>query len=88
MIEVILFTGEHCVGCKPMKEKVEKLKKEFGSKYKFKTYDIDDEEVIGQLMMYNVRSVPCLVIKRNNAVVNMFIGDTDINKMRESLEGL
>jgi len=83
----ILFTGNNCAGCKPMKEKISKLKSKF-SEIEFTSYNVDDEDVMEKLMLYNVRSIPCLILKRNTSVVDVIIGDIPEDKLINILEEL
>ena len=72
MIEVKKFEASWCGPCKALKPIFENVSKKFGNDVNFSYIDIDEQ--FEEAQQYHVRSVPTVLIVKDNVVVERFVG--------------
>lgn len=71
MIHVTRFSAPWCGPCKMLAPEFEKLEKQF-TDVKFITVNVEEKPTIAQL--YEIRSVPTVIIEKNNSTVARMVG--------------
>jgi thioredoxin 1 len=71
-IEFIDFHASWCGPCQNMAPIIDELKQEFQGKVKFSEVDIDEKPDVA--VQYNVMSVPTYIIKKDDKIVEQFVG--------------
>jgi thioredoxin 1 len=71
MIHVTRFSAPWCGPCKALAPEFKKLEEQF-TDVKFITVDVDEKPMIAQL--YGIRSVPTVIIEKNNSTVTRLVG--------------
>jgi len=79
MNKVILFAGEHCSGCKVMKERFKSLKMFYADKIEFDEYDVEQHQ--DKALQYGVISIPAIVFIKNGEPVDTVIGVAPVNSL-------
>jgi len=75
------FSAAWCQPCKALARKIEKVADEFEGQLKVFSVDIEDAQAaVHQL---NIEGVPTCVFFKNGREVDRFLGDPDINSLRE-----
>lgn len=82
MVEVTLidFHADWCGPCKTQDPIIEELEEDLGDDVSFKYVDVDEEPDVAN--EYQVRSIPTIIVRNENEVVERFVGVTQ----RETLE--
>lgn len=76
-IKFLLFTGRHCMNCKPMKHNLDKA----GIVYE--NISTDTDEGAERSVFYRVRALPLLVITRDGLPIESFPGLLPISKIED-----
>ncbi len=71
MIHVTRFSAPWCGPCKALAPEFKKLEEEF-TDIKFITVDVEEKPMIAQL--YAIRTVPTVIIEKNNETINRMVG--------------
>lgn len=71
MIHVTRFTASWCGPCKALAPEFKKLEDQF-TDVKFITVDVEEKPLVAQL--YNIRTVPTVIIEKDNSIVDKFVG--------------
>jgi thioredoxin 1 len=71
MIHVIRFSANFCQPCKMLAPEFKKLEEEFGD-VKFTTIDVEDDPHMTD--RYDIRTVPTVVIEKNDLNVTRLVG--------------
>lgn len=71
MIHVTRFSAPWCGPCKALAPEFKKLEEQFGE-VKFITVDVDEKPMIAQL--YEIRTVPTVIIEKDNSTINRLVG--------------
>lgn len=71
MIHVTRFSASWCGPCKALAPEFKKLEEQF-SDVKFITVDVEEKPMIAQL--YGIRTVPTVIIEKDNSIVEKFVG--------------
>lgn len=71
MIHVTRFSAPWCGPCKALAPEFKKLEEQFGD-VKFITVDVEEKPMIAQL--YEIRTVPTVIIEKNNSTINRLVG--------------
>lgn len=85
MLELWLFTSNHCPGCEPMKQKCEQVSIETG--IPLKVYNIDNDEDMELARRYYIMSTPTLLVVRGGEIINQIIGNVPLSKIEEAING-
>lgn len=83
---VILFSTPHCKPCKNMKKILEGLENSHSGKANF--YNIDVEKQAELAAIYNIKSVPTTVFKKESEVKDRFAGFIDDVDLENKLMNL
>ncbi len=79
-VTLIDFHADWCGPCKTQDPIIEELEEEFGDRVEFEYVDVDAEPDTAN--EYQVRSIPTVIVKSGDDVVERFVGVTQ----RETLE--
>jgi thioredoxin 1 len=79
-VTLIDFHADWCGPCKTQDPIIEELEEEFGDRVSFEYVDVDAEPDVAN--EYQVRSIPTVIVKNEEGVVERFVGVTQ----RETLE--
>lgn len=71
MIHVTRFSASWCGPCKALAPEFKKLEEQF-SDVKFITVDVEEKPLVAQL--YGIRTVPTVIIEKDNSVIEKFVG--------------
>jgi thioredoxin 1 len=71
MIHVTRFSASWCQPCKALAPEFKKLEEEFAD-VKFITVDVEEKPTVAQL--YEIRTVPTVIIEQDNSVVHRMVG--------------
>ena len=71
MIHVTRFSATYCAPCKALAPEFKKLEEQF-TDIKFITVDIEESPSVAQL--YGIRSVPTVVIEKDNITIDKLVG--------------
>lgn len=82
MIHVTRFSASWCGPCKALAPEFKKLEEQFGE-VKFITVDVEDKPMIAQL--YSIRSVPTVIIEKNNEIIERMVGLQSKQKYIEAI---
>ncbi|MFB6152614.1 MAG: thioredoxin [Halodesulfurarchaeum sp.] len=79
-VTLIDFHADWCGPCKTQDPIIEELEEDYGESVTFQYVDVDEEPDVAN--EYQVRSIPTVIVKREEDVVERFVGVTQ----RETLE--
>lgn len=85
MIHVTRFSASWCGPCKALAPMFKELEANI-TDVKFITVDVEEKPMIAEL--YQVRSVPTVIIEKDNVVVHKFTGLLSKQKYIEAIEGV
>jgi len=71
MIHVTRFSATWCAPCRMLAPEFKKLEEQF-TDVKFITVDVEEEPTIAEL--YEIRSVPTVVIEKNKTALSRMVG--------------
>ena len=71
MIHVTRFSASWCGPCKALAPEFKKLEEEY-TDVKFITVDVEEKPMIAQL--YGIRSVPTVIIEKDNSTIERLVG--------------
>lgn len=71
MIHVTRFSASWCGPCKALAPEFKKLEEQF-SDVKFITVDVEEKPLVAQL--YAIRTVPTVIIEKDNTIIEKFVG--------------
>lgn len=71
MIHVTRFSAPWCGPCKALAPEFKKLEEQF-TDIKFISVDVEEKPMIAQL--YAIRTVPTVIIEKNNETINRMVG--------------
>jgi thioredoxin 1 len=80
MITVKRFSAPWCMPCKALAPEFKKFEEEY-TDIKFITVNVDEEPDTAEL--YNIRSVPTVIIEKDNHIVERFVG---LNNKKQYIE--
>ena len=86
MIELKIFTADWCPKCRLLKPIMKKLNKMFGESIYFSYIQTDDNKKL--VTKYNVKSIPLVVIERNNRIEHKLTGAHSLDTYEKILNGL
>jgi thioredoxin 1 len=82
MIHVTRFSASWCGPCKALAPEFKKLEEQF-TDVKFITVDVEEKPLIAQL--YGIRTVPTVIIEKDNSIVEKFVGVQPKQKYIEAI---
>jgi thioredoxin 1 len=82
MIHVTRFSASWCGPCKALAPEFKKLEEQF-TDVKFITVDVEEKPLIAQL--YGIRTVPTVIIEKDNSIVEKFVGVQSKQKYIEAI---
>ena len=71
MIRVTRFTASYCMPCKALAPEFKKFEEQF-TDVKFITVDVEEKPLVAEL--YGIRTVPTVIIEKDNSIVDKFVG--------------
>ena len=84
-VAVIDFSATWCGPCRMLAPVLEEISEKLGDKVSF--YAVDVDESAGLAMMFNVNSVPCLVLLKNGKPVSQSVGFRPEPQLTAWIEG-
>ncbi len=78
------FYADWCGPCKTQDPILEDIKDDWGDRFEFEKVNVDEEQDVAN--EYQVRSLPTLIIRNDDGVVERFIGVTQRDDIEEALE--
>ncbi len=82
-IEILDFFAKWCGPCKMMKPVIEELEKEYEGKVTFHKYDVDENHE--ETSKYQIMSIPTILIKKDDQIVNQLAGVQSKKAMQEAI---
>lgn len=76
-VRIEVYGADWCSNCEPFKNEVDSL----GVKYTYK--DVDGEGVTKEMFHLGLRSVPAVVIKRDNEIIYKGVSNQALDKIKE-----
>ena len=83
--EVYLFKADWCPHCVGFKPDWEKLQKNLGKKYKFITYDGDQNK--DKISEWKVEGFPTIIVKRGGEALE-YLGPNEYNSVLDFIENI
>ena len=83
---VVDFSAEWCMPCKILKRVLEELGTNYVAHFKF--LNCDAEECPGLTEEYGIANVPAVLIFKDGAIVDRFVGALPKNKIIEKIEAV
>lgn len=83
-IVLIDFFADWCSPCRMQDPIMEDLKKKYGDKVEFKKIDVDENGKLAD--KYNVRSIPTLVIEKDEKILKKYVGVTGLKILEKDIE--
>ena len=84
-VAVVDFSATWCGPCRMLAPVLEEISEKLGDKVSF--YAVDVDESAGLAMMFNVNSVPCLVLLKNGKPVSQSVGFRPEPQLTAWIEG-
>jgi thioredoxin 1 len=84
-VAVVDFSATWCGPCRMLAPVLEEISEKLGDKVSF--YAVDVDESAGLAMMFNVNSVPCLVLLKNGKLVSQSVGFRPEPQLTAWIEG-
>ena len=82
-VTLIDFHADWCGPCKTQDPIIEELEEEFGDRVTFEFVDVDAEPDLAN--EYQVRSIPTVIVKSEEDIVERFVGVTQRETLEEAL---
>ena len=82
-VTIIDFHADWCGPCKTQDPIIEELEEEFGDDVTFEYVDVDAEPDVAN--EYQVRSIPTVIVKNDDEIVERFVGVTQRETLEEAL---
>jgi thioredoxin len=82
-ISLVKFSAEWCVPCKMAARTIESVHSDFPS-VTFTEIDTDDSPDLAH--NYKIKSVPTVIVFKDNKEIERFVGSISADKLRKSLE--
>jgi thioredoxin 1 len=83
-VTLIDFHADWCGPCKTQDPIIEELEEEFGDRVTFEYVDVDAEPDVAN--EYQVRSIPTVIVRTEDDVVERFVGVTQRETLEDALE--
>ncbi|MFB6082237.1 MAG: thioredoxin [Halanaeroarchaeum sp.] len=77
------FHADWCGPCKTQDPIIEELEEAYGESVAFEYVDVDEEPDVAN--EYQVRSIPTIIVKNDDGVVERFVGVTQKEPLEEAL---
>ncbi|MFB6113801.1 MAG: thioredoxin [Halodesulfurarchaeum sp.] len=86
MTEVTLidFHADWCGPCKTQDPIIEELEEDIGDEVNFQYVDVDEEPDVAN--EYQVRSIPTIIVRNEDEVVQRFVGVTQRETLEDAIE--
>jgi len=86
MIRLILFTSNYCVGCVPMKKKVNNIVLETPHSITADFINVDESnDNLQMARAYYVSSTPTLLIEYNGKIMDTIIGNVPVEEIIKAI---
>jgi thioredoxin 1 len=83
-VTLIDFHADWCGPCKTQDPIIEELEEEYGDRVSFEFVDVDAEPDLAN--EYQVRSIPTVIVKTEEEIVERFVGVTQRETLEEALQ--
>lgn len=78
------FHADWCGPCKTQDPIIEELEEDYGDAVSFEYVDVDEEPDVAN--EYQVRSIPTIIVKNEEQLVDRFVGVTQRETLEDALE--